>query len=339
MLLRTLRIALVTCAVSIPIAYPLAIVLARGGPFWSRLVLYTVISPLLVLVVVRAYGWKLILAKQGFLSWLIKGVGLWNSPPALLYTEWAVVIASAHVFMPFLVLPLAGAIGKIEPAVEEAARTLGAARWTMFRRIVVPLSLPGLAVGVTLVFSLTASAYLMPQILGGNFAAMLGTLVQQQILSVNDWPFAALATILLAMTLLANLVLLWLFERRFGRWVGRGGGAVTMTGSISVPLALCCTLLMAAILAPLAIPVAVSISDSLFVSFPPKGFTWRWYGQVLVDREFRTTFLFSVQLAFIVTGLSVLLGVPCAVGLTRFKFPGDGRFSPSFSPRSSFRSW
>ena len=224
-LLRTLRIALVTCVVSVPIAYPLAIALARGGPFWSRLVMYTVISPLLVLIVVRAYGWKLILAKQGFLSWLIKGVGLSTSPPALLYTEWAVVIASAHVFLPFVVLPLAGAIGKIDPAVEEAARTLGAGRWTMFRRIVVPLSLPGLAVGVTLVFSLTASAYVTPQILGGNFSAMLGTLVQQQILSVNDWPFAAaLATILLALTLLANLVLLSLFERRFGRWVGRGGG-------------------------------------------------------------------------------------------------------------------
>lgn len=224
-LLRTLRIALVTCAVSIPIAYPLAIALARGGPFWSRLVMYTVISPLLVLIVVRAYGWKLILAKQGFLAWLVKGVGLSASSPALLYTEWAVVIASAHVFLPFVVLPLAGAIGKIDPAVEEAARTLGAGRWTMFRRIVVPLSLPGLAVGVTLVFSLTASAYVTPQILGGNFSAMLGTLVQQQILSVNDWPFAAaLATVLLALTLLANLVLLRIFERRFGRWVGRGGG-------------------------------------------------------------------------------------------------------------------
>lgn len=97
---------------------------------------------------------------------------------------------------------------------------------------------------------------------------------------------------------------------------------MTKTGSVSPPLAVCCLLLAAAILAPLALPVAVSISDSLFVSFPPKGFTLRWYGQVLSDREFRTTFLFSVELAFLVTGLSVLLGVPCAVGLTRFDFPG-----------------
>lgn len=91
-----------------------------------------------------------------------------------------------------------------------------------------------------------------------------------------------------------------------------------------IPLALgiCCALLSAAILAPLLIPVAVSISDSMFVSFPPRGFTLQWYRQVLLDREFQTTFLFSFQLALLVTALTVLLGVPCAIGLTRFHFPG-----------------
>lgn len=223
-LARTLRIAVITCVTCIPLAYPLAYVMARGSAFWSRLVMFTVISPLLVLVVVRAYGWKLILAKQGFLSWLLQNLGIARAPSALLYTEWAVVIASAHVFLPFLVLPLAGAIGKINLAVEDAARTLGADWRAVFWRVTLPLSLPGLAVGVTLVFSLTAASYVTPQILGGNFAAMLGTLVQQQILSVNDWPFgAALATVLLVFTLLVNLVMLRIFERRFAPWANAGG--------------------------------------------------------------------------------------------------------------------
>lgn len=222
-LVRTLRIATITSLICIPIAYPLAYVMARGSAFWSRLVMFTVISPLLVLVVVRAYGWKLILAKQGFLNWLLQNLGIAQSPPALLYTEWAVIIASAHVFLPFLVLPIAGAIGKIDLGVEDAARTLGADWRALFWRVTVPLSLPGLAVGVTLVFSLTAASYVTPQILGGNFAAMLGTLVQQQVLSVNDWPFgAALATVLLIVTLTVNLVLLRLFERRFARWASAG---------------------------------------------------------------------------------------------------------------------
>ncbi|WP_165923308.1 ABC transporter permease [Bosea sp. BK604] len=222
-LTRTLRIAAITSVICIPIAYPLAYVMARGSAFWSRLVMFTVISPLLVLVVVRAYGWKLILAKQGFLSWLLQNLGIAQAPPTLLYTEWAVIIASAHVFLPFLVLPVASAIGKIDLGVEDAARTLGADWRAVFWRVTVPLSLPGLAVGVTLVFSLTAASYVTPQILGGNFAAMLGTLVQQQVLSVNDWPFgAALATVLLIVTLVVNLVMLRLFERRFARWAGRG---------------------------------------------------------------------------------------------------------------------
>lgn len=222
-LVRTLRIAVITSLICLPIAYPLAYVMARGSAFWSRVVMFTVISPLLVLVVVRAYGWKLILAKQGFLNWLLQNLGIVQSPPALLYTEWAVIIASAHVFLPFLVLPVASAIGKIDVAIEDAARTLGADWRAVFWRITVPMSLPGLAVGVTLVFSLTAASYVTPQILGGNFAAMLGTLVQQQVLSVNDWPFgAALATVLLVVTLLANLVLLRLFERRFAGWASAG---------------------------------------------------------------------------------------------------------------------
>jgi len=221
---RTLRIALVTSLISIPIAYPLAIVLASGKAFWSRFIMFVVISPLLVLVVVRAYGWKLILSKQGFLSWVVQNLGLSDAPTALLYTEWAVIIASVHVFMPFLVLPLASSLGKIDPSVEEAARTLGADSRIVFWRIMIPLSVPGLAVGITLVFSLTAASYVTPQLLGGNFSAMLGVLVQQQILSVNDWPFgAALATLLLAITLIANLVFLRAIERRSRHWTRQGG--------------------------------------------------------------------------------------------------------------------
>ncbi|MFT4057620.1 MAG: ABC transporter permease [Novosphingobium sp.] len=93
---------------------------------------------------------------------------------------------------------------------------------------------------------------------------------------------------------------------------------------IPVALALCCGLLSAAILAPMLIPIAVSVSDSMFVSFPPHGFTLQWYARVLADTEFQTTFLFSFELAMMVTALTVLLGVPCAIGLTRFRFPGRG---------------
>jgi putative spermidine/putrescine transport system permease protein len=216
---RTLKIAALSSAIAIPLAYPLAIVIACGRSALSRGLLFVVISPLLVLVVIRAYGWKLILARGGLLGASLEQLHLVGHSTSLLYTDWAVVIASVHVFLPLLVLPLAGSISKIQGSVAEAAQTLGADTRALFRRIVVPMSLPGLAVGISLVFSLTATSYVTPQILGGNFSIMLGNLAQQQILTLNDWPFgAAISTVLLVLALAVNVFFIVLLERKLLKW-------------------------------------------------------------------------------------------------------------------------
>lgn len=217
-LLRTIRVAVLTSLIAAILAYPLAIAIARGSQPLARLVTITILAPLLVNVVVRSYGWQAILNRTGALAYVLKLVGIEN-PPTLLYTEWAVLIACVHVYLPFMVMPLATAIGRIDHTVEEAARVAGASRLWTFIRIVFPLSLPGLAVGVSLVFSLSAAAYVTPQILGGNFSPLLGTLIEQQILTLNDWPFgAAISTLLVSMVLMMNLVFLRMANRRFARW-------------------------------------------------------------------------------------------------------------------------
>jgi putative spermidine/putrescine transport system permease protein len=215
-LFTTLRVSVLTTLISIVLAYPLALVMARGPASVSRLLTIVVIAPMLINVVVRAYAWRVILANsdQGMLNWALSGLGLGEAH--LLYTEWAVIIGSVHVFLSTMVLPLAAALGKIDPAVEEAARTLGASAFAVFRRITLPLSVPGLAVGSSLVFSLTASAFVAPALLGGGSAVMLGPLVQEQILSVFDWPFGAtLATALIIVVMAANLLSVGIVERRF----------------------------------------------------------------------------------------------------------------------------
>ena len=204
-LITTLRISLITTAVAIVLGYPIALVMVRSTPLVNRVLTMIVIAPLIVSVVVRTYGWQLILAhgKTGILNWLLMSLGV--SPVKLLYTETAVVIGALHVFFPMMVLPLASALGRIDPRVEDAARTLGATSWRTFRRITVPLSLPGLAVGATLVFSLTAGSFVTPAILGGSTAQMLGMLVDQQITVVYDWPFGAtVATVLVVIVLGVN---------------------------------------------------------------------------------------------------------------------------------------
>ena len=208
-LLTTLRISLCTTATAVLLAYPVALVMSRSSPLIRRIITMIVIAPLIVSVVVRTYGWELILGNgpTGILNWLLLAMGVIKTPVRLLYTEIAVVIGSLHVFFPMMVLPLASALGKIDPRLEDAARTLGAGAWRTFRRITLPLSLPGLAVGCGLVFSLTAGSFVTPAILGGTGAQMLGMLVDQQILVIYDWPFGAtVATVLVAIVLIANIL-------------------------------------------------------------------------------------------------------------------------------------
>ena len=215
-LFTTLRISLVTTVIAALLAYPVALVMVRGGAVMTRTITIIVIAPLIVSVVVRTYGWQVILGSgpNGVLNWILLSTGLTRTPLRLLYSEAAVVIGSLHVFFPMMVLPLASALGKIDPSLEDAAKTLGATAWRSFRRITLPLSLPGLAVGCTLVFSLTAGSFVTPAILGGSAAQMLGMLVDQQILVVYDWPFGAtVATVLVAIVLTINIASMRAFDR------------------------------------------------------------------------------------------------------------------------------
>ncbi len=218
-LLTTLRISLITTAIAVVLAYPVALVMVRSKPAVRQAITVIVIAPLVVSIVVRTYGWQLILGNgpTGILNWLLLNSGITGSPIALLYSETAVVIGSLHVFFPMMVLPLASALGKIDPRIEDAARTLGATAWRTFRRVTLPLSLPGLTVGCTLVFSLTAGSFVTPAVLGGTAGQMLGVLVEQQILVVYNWPFgAACATVLVAIVLAVNFASVRLLDRRRG---------------------------------------------------------------------------------------------------------------------------
>jgi putative spermidine/putrescine transport system permease protein len=216
-LLTTLEISLTATVMAVLLGYPVALVMVRSAPLIRQAITMVVIAPLIVSVVVRTYGWQLILGNgpTGILNWLLLNTGIIKTPVALLYSETAVVIGSLHVFFPMMVLPLASALGKIDSRVEDAARTLGATAWRSFRRITLPLSLPGLTVGCTLVFSLTAGSFVTPAILGGSSGQMLGVLVEQQILIVYNWPFgAAVATVLVAIVLGANVISVRILDRR-----------------------------------------------------------------------------------------------------------------------------
>ncbi len=213
----TLQISLWTSALSVLLGYPIAIVMTRGTVWISRVATIILVSPLVVSIVVRTYGWELVLANNntGLVNWALSSLGMGPAPLHVMYTETAVVIGSLHVFLPMLVLPLASSLARIEPSLEQAARTLGASAWRAFWRVTVPLTVPGLVAGLTIVFSLTFSSYITPALLGGNRAQMLGNLLEQQVIAVNDWPAASsIATLMVVITFAVTTASAFALERQ-----------------------------------------------------------------------------------------------------------------------------
>ena len=218
--LLTLRIGIVTTLIAAVVAYPLAWVVARGPHFAARIVLLIVVMPLLVNIVARTFGWRIILSRTGPLNSALDWLGI-QAGHLFLYTESAVVVGSLHVFLPLMVLPLANALGAIPRNLEESAASLGASRTEVFFKVIMPLSLPGIGAGAILVFTLTASSYVLPAILGGDFAKMLGTLVEEQLLTVSNWPFGStIATVLMLINLVVVTTYGLLVDRRLRTWAG-----------------------------------------------------------------------------------------------------------------------
>jgi putative spermidine/putrescine transport system permease protein len=215
----TLRVAVITTLVAVVLGYPIAWAIARSRPMTARILTVIVIAPLFVNIVIRTFGWRIVLGRNGVINWALMNAGIISEPLDMLYGEGAVVVGSVHVFLPMMVLPLAAAIGNLNPALEEASRMLGASRFEYLRRVVLPLTLPGLGAGATLVFSLTAGSFVLPAILGGERAKMLGTLVEEQMLVISDWSFgSAIAVVLVALNLAAAALFTGLGERKARRY-------------------------------------------------------------------------------------------------------------------------
>jgi putative spermidine/putrescine transport system permease protein len=213
---QTLLLGVVISAICLALGYPVAYHLARTRSRYKGLLYACVLAPLLVGVVVRCYGWTIILANNGLINQAAKGSGLFPHGIKLMYNTFGVSVALVHVFLPFMILPLVSTIQSIDPALEEAARSLGASRVKSFFRVTLPLSLPGIQSGTILVFMLTISAYVIPVLLGALRVKILPTIVIQMLIDAFLWPFgAALALILAA----AGAISVFLFLRLSGRYM------------------------------------------------------------------------------------------------------------------------
>ncbi len=159
-----------------------------------------VLSPLLVGIVIRSYGWTILLGNNGIINRTLINAGLVDRPVALMYNSLGIVIALVHVFLPFMILPLMSALQGIDPSIEAAARSLGANRVTAFRRIVLPLAMPGIQAGCILVFVLSLSAYVTPSLIGGLRVKTMAVSVVDALIDTFQWPFGSAMALLLSLT-------------------------------------------------------------------------------------------------------------------------------------------
>lgn len=216
---RTFWVCLVVTLISMLVGVPQAIILSRMRSPWRSIMLVVVLAPLLVSVVVRSFGWSLLLNDNGLINQLLAALGI--AQVHIMYTEAAIIIALVHVMLPFMIIPVWTSLQKIDPSLANAALSMGASRFTTLRRIILPQLTPGILSGSLIVFGLSASSFVIPGILGGRRLKMVATLVYDQYLSELNWPLgAAIALILLIANLTIMLSYNQLFEQRYKKRLG-----------------------------------------------------------------------------------------------------------------------
>lgn len=200
---NTVRLGALTVGATLVLAVPLALLHLAAGPRLKRLILLAAVLPLLTSVVVRTFAWIAILGREGVINTVLLSTGASAAPVALLQTEPGLILALTQIEMPLMLLPLIAALARIEPSLLDASQVLGASLFRTLRRVVLPLAMPGLLAGATLVFASAATAFISQSVIGGGRLAYLPALVWQQAMVVFDWPLAAAMALALMGAVLA----------------------------------------------------------------------------------------------------------------------------------------
>lgn len=202
----TFEIAAIGTAVALVVAFPMAYWMAvKVDPRWRGLLVGLVLVPYWTNFLVRTLGWQIILTPDGFLSRALQATGVIDGPLAVLFTRSAVQLGVVYNYLPLMILPLYVALDRLDPALLEAARDLGASAWRALWTVTLPLAAPGIGAGALLVFVPLMGDYITPSVLGGAKGSMVGQLVASQFQSAQNWALGSAMAVLLILTILATL--------------------------------------------------------------------------------------------------------------------------------------
>lgn len=213
---RTFRMSLLTVVITLLVSYPIALLMLRLKSRLRTIILLVIFISLASSLIVRNYGWVVVLADKGALNVFLQALGLIDEPLRLMFSETAIVIGLVHFSIPFMVLPIYGALLRQTPSLKEASLSLGGNHLQTFFKITLPLSLPGVFGGTVLTFALSMSAYVTPLMLGSPSSSMISQVAAEQLLTQLNFPFgAAIIVTLTALTFIVVAIYATLLRKVF----------------------------------------------------------------------------------------------------------------------------
>ncbi|GAB2921165.1 ABC transporter permease [Nonomuraea fastidiosa] len=209
---QSLKIAVLTTVIALLIGYPTAYLIAQLPRKWKTIALVAVVLPFWTNFIIRVYAWIILLSGPGLINSALNVFGI--EPLELLYNDGAIVTGLLYSYLPLMVLPLYAAIERLDPQLREASANLGASAFTTFRKVTLPLTLPGVLTGSMFVFVPSLGNFVIPELLGGSKSIMVGNLIRQQFLTARDWPFGStLALAVIAVLIVLLMIQAWVTRR------------------------------------------------------------------------------------------------------------------------------
>ena len=331
---NTFEISLVVAAICLILGYPTAYLLATCRPQVRSILLVFVLVPFFTSILVRTYSWIFLLGWKGIINTTLLAGGVIDEPLELLYNRFGVIVGMVHVLLPYMILILFSVMRGIDRKLVAAAASLSATPFTAFRRVYLPLSLPGIGSGFLLVLVLALAFFITPAMLGGPKDLMIANVIAYQI-GVLKWGFAsALAVVLLVVSIAFLVVTQWFFG---GVTAITGGSGSAMTwrrskvreGPVTqyldrllepvwrhVPTVLG-GLVLTFLIVPVFVMVPLSLNPLTYFVFPPEGISFRWYAAYLGNRDWLEATWNSLQIGLMTVAGTMALAVPASLGIAR----------------------
>ena len=201
--IKSLQMGLITTGVCLVLAYPMAYIISKFDESSQNILILLVTIPMWINTLLRTYAWISLLSDNGIINSLFKLLGL--NQQTMMYTNFSVVMGLVCDLLPFMVIPIRTSLAKMDHSLVEAASDLGANRFQTFTKVILKLSLPGVINGVSMVFLLSISSFVIPQLLGGHQFVLIGNLIENQFISVGDWNFGSSISVILAVIILVMM--------------------------------------------------------------------------------------------------------------------------------------